>query len=499
MVYRMNSNERFRRLMIWFAILGITASAVVLQQIRPDQADAETASEATDVDVEGNVADSTRVEAASGATEAADDPLDASFHVSLQGELAAKLTIALQQLVPQTPPDQLLAQSEALRQGGFADRMGYAILVGHLRGWNEGIADAMEAPLPESAVDEARALRGRVVDAMELRRALADGGDAEGKGALDAVADLRPELGFFADVVGPDAAAQAMPMLGVMLTAGCWYLLAFLGGLTSLVVLAVLLLTRKMIPVFAPAPTAHAALVLGETFVLWIALFLMLQVLMGVLGAALGDALGSSGQLLLSLVAMFGSLAALVYPRMRGVSWSALRELIGLHAGRGIVRETLAGLHCYVTAVPLLAIGLVIFAILSAIVSAIQGPSEAPSHPVVDLLGSAGPLEVLLLFTLASVAAPIVEEIAFRGLLYGHLRGTVAPHIRVVSALVAAIASSVVFAIIHPQGVLFVPALGGLAVGFCIFRELRGSLVAPMVAHGVSNAVTLTLGLSLMR
>jgi hypothetical protein len=270
--------------------------------------------------------------------------------------------------------------------------MGYAILVGYLRGWNEGIADAMEAPLPESAVDEARALRGRVVDAMELRRALADGGDAEGKGALDAVADLRPELGFFADVVGPDAAAQAMPMLGVMLTAGCWYLLAFLGGLTSLVVLAVLLLTRKMIPVFAPAPTAHAALVLGETFVLWIALFLMLQVLMGVLGAALGDALGSSGQLLLSLVAMFGSLAALAYPRMRGVSWSALRELIGLHAGRGIVRETLAGLHCYVTAVPLLAIGLVIFAILSAIVSAIQGPSPSSAAQARSRCCSSSPL-----------------------------------------------------------------------------------------------------------
>ena len=72
------------------------------------------------------------------------------------------------------------------------------------------------------------------------------------------------------------------------------------------------------------------------------------------------------------------------------------------------------------------------------------------------------------------------------------------PRIRVASALVAALVSSFIFAVVHPQGVLFVPALGGLAVGFCIFRELRGSLIAPMVAHGINNAVTLTIGLWLM-
>jgi membrane protease YdiL (CAAX protease family) len=55
----------------------------------------------------------------------------------------------------------------------------------------------------------------------------------------------------------------------------------------------------------------------------------------------------------------------------------------------------------------------------------------------------------------------------------------------------------VIFAAIHPQGLLFVPALGGLAVGFCLYREMRGSLIAPMVAHGINNAFTLALGLML--
>jgi membrane protease YdiL (CAAX protease family) len=114
------------------------------------------------------------------------------------------------------------------------------------------------------------------------------------------------------------------------------------------------------------------------------------------------------------------------------------------------------------------------------------------------MLGSASAIEIMLLFMLASVVAPFVEEIAFRGLLYGHLRAVVAPRMRFISLLVAAIGSSFIFAVIHPQGVLFVPALGGLAVGFCIFRELRGSLVAPMVAHAVNNAVTLAIGLTLL-
>jgi membrane protease YdiL (CAAX protease family) len=253
-----------------------------------------------------------------------------------------------------------------------------------------------------------------------------------------------------------------------------------------------------MTPAFTPAPTAHAALVLGETFALWISLFLLLQVAAGAVVAAIGDAVTTPVQLGFSLCAMFGSLVALAYPRLRGVSWSALRELLGLHVGRGVVRETIAGLHCYVTAVPLLVAGLIVFAILSAIAQAVSGAAEEPSHPVVDLLGNAGALEIVMLFALASVAAPIVEEIAFRGLLYGHLRGVVEPRIRLLSVLVAALMSSVVFAIIHPQGVLFVPALGGLAVGFCLFRELRGSLIAPMVAHCVSNAVTLSIGLTMM-
>ncbi|MEY4094573.1 MAG: hypothetical protein RLZZ53_1772, partial [Acidobacteriota bacterium] len=327
---------------------------------------------------------------------------------------------------------------------------------------------------------------------------LAAGGDEEGRGALNAAEPLRPTLGYFTDMLGPDAASKASSAIVGVVLAVCWYIVAFLGGLVVIVVLLILAANGKMQPALEPAAAPNTMLVLGETFVIWILAFLSLNVLsIAFIGPALAG-YDSSLTLLVSLATMFGSLAVLVYPTLRGVSGTELRRVIGLHGGRGVVAEIGQGILCYLSAVPLLAAGIVAFAILSALVKALEGPTAPPSHPAVELLGGAGGMRLFLLYMLASVAAPIVEEIMFRGVLYGHLRSAVLPRVRVGSMVVAAIVSSVVFAIIHPQGVLFVPALGGLAIAFCAFRELRGSLIAPMVAHGINNAVTLTLGVLLM-
>ena len=50
---------------------------------------------------------------------------------------------------------------------------------------------------------------------------------------------------------------------------------------------------------------------------------------------------------------------------------------------------------------------------------------------------------------------------------------------------------SVIFAAIHPQGILGIPALASLALGFAIAREWRGTLIPGMIAHGLNNAVIL--------
>jgi membrane protease YdiL (CAAX protease family) len=89
----------------------------------------------------------------------------------------------------------------------------------------------------------------------------------------------------------------------------------------------------------------------------------------------------------------------------------------------------------------------------------------------------------------ASVLAPLVEEIFFRGALYTHLRRLL-PGVSPFFAIVfAALVSSFVFAVIHPQGWLGVPVLSALACTFCLAREVRGSLLPGMVAHGINNSV----------
>jgi hypothetical protein len=88
-----------------------------------------------------------------------------------------------------------------------------------------------------------------------------------------------------------------------------------------------------------------------------------------------------------------------------------------------------------------------------------------------------------------SVVAPIVEETMFRGVLYRHLRAATGELGIALSVLVSAGLASFIFAVIHPQGLIAVPALMALAFGFTLAREWRGSLVPSMVAHGLNNGL----------
>ena len=85
---------------------------------------------------------------------------------------------------------------------------------------------------------------------------------------------------------------------------------------------------------------------------------------------------------------------------------------------------------------------------------------------------------------LAVVAAPIFEEFIFRGLIFGGLR-------RSLDAFPAIVASAAVFAIVHPPASM-IPVF---ALGVCaaLAFDRTKMLLAPMIAHGIYNAVVLTL------
>ena len=97
------------------------------------------------------------------------------------------------------------------------------------------------------------------------------------------------------------------------------------------------------------------------------------------------------------------------------------------------------------------------------------------------------------LLTVACIAAPIVEETMFRGVLYRHLRQSTRGIGTAASIAISILIMSFVFAAIHPQGLVAIPVLMSLAIAFALAREWRGSLVPSMVMHAVNNGLAMTV------
>jgi membrane protease YdiL (CAAX protease family) len=111
------------------------------------------------------------------------------------------------------------------------------------------------------------------------------------------------------------------------------------------------------------------------------------------------------------------------------------------------------------------------------------GPQTAP-QPIVSFLVEHQTLkDRLFVVLIAVVAAPLTEELIFRGCLYGILRQ--------VGGRVTAIAvSSLLFALIHGH----IPSLAGLvilAVGLSLLYEKTGSLWAPILLHAGFNGLSI--------
>jgi membrane protease YdiL (CAAX protease family) len=217
----------------------------------------------------------------------------------------------------------------------------------------------------------------------------------------------------------------------------------------------------------------------------------------------LGERLAPEGTgLYLAAGLMLLSLVVLGWPVFRGLSWRQVREDIGLTLGNRPGWEPLVGVGSYLMSLPLLGLGFIVTLFLMSLqreVSSLEGdpfaPAGGPAHPVIQpLVEGDWDIRLQIIF-LASVVAPIVEETMFRGVLHRHLREASARFGAVMSILLSATVVSFIFAVIHPQGLIAVPALMGLAFGFSIAREWRGTLIPCMVAHGVSNGLVTMLAI----
>ncbi len=256
-------------------------------------------------------------------------------------------------------------------------------------------------------------------------------------------------------------------------TAGLAILSGFVLGIVALVLLATGKLRRRL---NVQSQWSHRdRTLLLEAFMLFLVGFVVVTTAAALIQQFAG--------IDLSPVLIWLLLLTPFWPLLRGMSWSQLHLALGWHAnGKGVggaIKEASCGVVGYLAGLPIVVLG---FLISLGLISVLR---SEPSHPAVSEAMNADLKTAIKLFVLASLWAPIVEETVFRGLLYYNMRKWAAP-------ILAALVVAFFFAIIHPQGLALVPALMGLAVVFALMREWRGSIIGPMVAHGMHNAFIIT-------
>jgi uncharacterized protein len=130
------------------------------------------------------------------------------------------------------------------------------------------------------------------------------------------------------------------------------------------------------------------------------------------------------------------------------------------------------------SALPWMGAAIVAYLAFAAVYVALVGEPE--QEDIADSFGSL-PFQILLI----AVAAPISEEIFFRGMLFGGLR-------RRMPRLLAALLSATVFGALHAfTGISAVPPL--IAFGFilALLYEKTGSIVPGILLHALNNSVAL--------
>lgn len=191
-----------------------------------------------------------------------------------------------------------------------------------------------------------------------------------------------------------------------------------------------------------------------------------------------GQVVGSLGldKNVVSLV-VYGGMLVVVPSVLGGAKGMAQ---IGLSL-ENLGRNVLLGLWAFLLELPVTA------TIALVCAAAIRGLPQ-PEHPASNaLLNSPSLLTILVTFFGGALVAPFWEETMFRGLLFPALRRILR------GPIPGALASSFLFASIHPQGPILWAALGSVALFSCFLAQKTRSLVPSVVMHFAHNATLLAL------
>jgi membrane protease YdiL (CAAX protease family) len=229
-------------------------------------------------------------------------------------------------------------------------------------------------------------------------------------------------------------------------------------------------------PQISAKPPAREATYYVEAFAMYLVLLLGSQVALELLARGM--------PMLVKLGAMAGVvLFVAAWSRLRGGSWAQIRHDAGLHTGQGVMKEIGCGILGYLAGLPIIGLSLLVVLLLSALVH------QTTTHPIVNAVDNTS---VWVLLLLASVFAPITEELMFRGFFLAHLR-------RGMGVIAGAALSGLVFASVHPQGWLAIPALMTIGGWLAIIRQWRGSLIPSITVHAINNAVVVCIMMAALR
>jgi membrane protease YdiL (CAAX protease family) len=270
---------------------------------------------------------------------------------------------------------------------------------------------------------------------------------------------------------------------GILLVLGAG-LGAVMGGIGCSIAMVVLIATGKIRRRFvAPAPGGSFGWEILAAFML---AFLGFKIAASVFGAAIAGSgtppewfpyVVLGGQWMVAL--------AIFFPMVRGVKFGEYRKLVGWTAERGVFREIGAGIFGYLAGLPIVFGALMFSLLLNFLVHMWSGKDvEPPENPILEIAGRGDPILLVLLFTLATIWAPVVEETVFRGGVYRAMRS----HI---GFFLAAVASALIFGFMHGYPVQLLGPVISIGFVFALIREWRGSIVGPIVAHFLNNATIL--------
>lgn len=230
----------------------------------------------------------------------------------------------------------------------------------------------------------------------------------------------------------------------------------------------------------------------GSVFLEAVAVFIAGFIVLKLCGAVVAVAVGEAAATWFALVGQWSLLLTVLWPCVRGVTAARTFGTLGLHRGRGVVRELGSGLVGYIACLPFFVAGVLVstaLVLLWALVRTMLGlpEGEPPSNPIVEIVAEQRGSWLFVMFVLlAALWAPIAEESIFRGALYGHLR-------RRRHWFLAAVVTAAAFGLMHGYQFLMLGPVIGLGFGFALLREWRGSLIAPMTAHFIHNTTLLVV------